>query len=53
MQVWSSVKDPSNALGISYLWNKVQESVTWEGSHCQAHKQLQDERVGLLTGVEE
>lgn len=35
------------------LWYQVQESVPWERPHCQAYKQLQDERVGLLAGVEE
>lgn len=36
---------------VLYLWYEVQESISWECSHCQAHKQLQDKSVGLLTGV--
>lgn len=40
-------------LCVLYLWYEVQEGISWEGSHCQAHKQLQDECVGLLAGVEE
>ena len=40
-------------LGILYLWYEVQESVSREGSHCEAHKKLEDKLVGLLTGVEE
>lgn len=40
-------------LCVLYLWYEVQECISWEGSHCQAHKELQDECVGLLAGVEE
>lgn len=40
-------------LCVLYLWYEVQECISWESSYCQAHKQLQDERVGLLAGVEE
>lgn len=36
-----------------YLWYEVQESVSWQSSHRKAHKQLQDECVGFLAGVEE
>lgn len=39
--------------GSVYLWYEVQECVTREGPHRQTHKQLQDEGVGLLAGVEE
>lgn len=37
---------------VSYLWYEVQEGISWEGPHCKTHKQLQDEGVGLLAGVE-
>lgn len=37
---------------VSDLWYEVQECISWEGPHCKTHKQLQDEGVGLLTGVE-
>lgn len=40
-------------LCVLYLWYEVQECVSREGSHRHAHKQLQDECVGLLAGVEE
>lgn len=40
-------------LCVLYLWYEVQEGISWEGSHCQAHKQLQDECVSFLAGVEE
>lgn len=39
--------------GVSDLWYEVQECISWEGPHCKTHKELQDEGVGLLTGVEE
>ena len=31
----------------------MQQSISWESAHCQAHEELQDEGVGLLAGVEE
>lgn len=37
---------------VSDLWYEVQECISWEGPHRKTHKQLQDEGVGLLTGVE-
>ncbi len=40
-------------LCVLYLWYEVQQCVSWEGSHCQAHKQLQDECIRFLAGVEE
>lgn len=38
--------------GVSDLWDEVQECISWEGPHSKTHKQLQDEGVGILTGVE-
>lgn len=40
-------------LCVLYLWYEVHEGISWEGSHGQAHKQLQDEGVGFLAGLEE
>lgn len=48
--MWSVISDGAAVL---YLWYEVQESISWEGSHCQAHKQLQDQRVRFLAGAEE
>lgn len=36
-----------------YLWYEVQERVSGERSHCEAHKQLQEEHVRFLAGAEE
>lgn len=41
------------ARSCTNLRDEVQEGVPRERPHRQAHKQLQDERVGLLAGVEE
>lgn len=45
--------EDSVSVGVLYLRYEVQESVSWESSHRQAHKQLQDECICFLAGVEE